>query len=59
MLDRFLNSIDFNYTEENVKQIVCYSTLWGLLVFSVSTTVYSLCNNYKIKIIIVSREPQN
>jgi hypothetical protein len=59
MLDRFLNSIEFNYTEENVKQIVCYSTLWGLLVFSVSTTVYSLCRDYKIKIIIVSREPQN
>lgn len=59
MLDRFLNSIEFNYTEESVKQIVCYSTLWGLLVYSVSLTFYSLCRDYKIKIIIVSREPQN
>jgi hypothetical protein len=54
-----LEYLGLNYTEEEVKHFLCGSVLIGFMSFSIILTTLDFFKEYKIKIMIVSRNPQN
>ena len=53
--------LGFDMTEEEIRHYFGYAVLWGLLSFSLTITTVEFFKNYsvKLKIIIVSKHPQN